>query len=311
MTSSANSPLRQLFESRISQFSSELEALFSQARERARSDLAGQLNQAVRLLRQAPDRSALAAALTGAAAAFSNGAALFRIEGGEARAESVRGLPLEDFVSLVVPLESAAALRGAVESRDPVTAIANEAEISPQLLSIFGLEPDGRVIIYPLASGDRVHALLCTWGSVHSVPIELLTQVAADVWQSLEPLPPPAPPELVQLALPVPAPAPAPAPTWESLPHSDQQIHLRAQRFARVQAAEMRLREADAVQSGRTARDLYTALHASIDSARDAFRRDFFETCPSMVDYLHLELVRTLAHDDSELLGKSYPGPLV
>jgi hypothetical protein len=307
MSSSANSTLREIFESRISQFSSELETLFSQARERARSDLAEQLNQAVRLMRQAPDRAALAAALAGAAAAFGNCAALFRIEGGEARAECLRGLALEDFASISVPLEAAAALRGAVESRDPVTAVTSAAEVSPQLLALFGHEPDGRVAIFPLASGDRVPALLYTWGAAQFAPLELLAQVAAQVWQSLEPPPPPAPPpQLVQLE-----PAPAPAPTWESLPQSDQQIHLRAQRFARVQAAEMRLREAEAVQSGRAARDLYTALRATIDPARDAFRRNFFETCPSMVDYLHLELVRTLAHDNQELLGKSYPGPLV
>jgi hypothetical protein len=28
------------------------------------------------------------------------------------------------------------------------------------------------------------------------------------------------------------------------------------------------------------------------------------------VDYLHLELVRTLANDEVELLGQEYPGPL-
>jgi hypothetical protein len=30
-----------------------------------------------------------------------------------------------------------------------------------------------------------------------------------------------------------------------------------------------------------------------------------------MVDYLHLEIVRSLAHDDDRLLGSSYPGPMV
>ena len=30
-----------------------------------------------------------------------------------------------------------------------------------------------------------------------------------------------------------------------------------------------------------------------------------------MVDYLHLELMRTLANDDADLLGKEYPGPMV
>ena len=47
-----------------------------------------------------------------------------------------------------------------------------------------------------------------------------------------------------------------------------------------------------------------------IDSARDKFRQDFFLPCPTMVDYLHLELVRTLANDDPELLGTEYPGPM-
>ena len=30
-----------------------------------------------------------------------------------------------------------------------------------------------------------------------------------------------------------------------------------------------------------------------------------------MVDYLHLELLRTLANDDADLLGSEYPGPMV
>jgi hypothetical protein len=106
------------------------------------------------------------------------------------------------------------------------------------------------------------------------------------------------------------APAPKPASTWQELSPAEQQLHLRAQRFARVQVAEMRLQHSDKVQSGRSSRDLYEALRQPIDTARTAFRAQFF-SCPSMVDYLDLELTRTLAHEDPELLGKSYPGPLV
>jgi len=32
---------------------------------------------------------------------------------------------------------------------------------------------------------------------------------------------------------------------------------------------------------------------------------------PTMVDYLHLEMVRSLADDDPNNLGPEYPGPLV
>ena len=31
---------------------------------------------------------------------------------------------------------------------------------------------------------------------------------------------------------------------------------------------------------------------------------------PTMVDYLHLELVRSLARENSQLMGQNYPGPI-
>ena len=31
----------------------------------------------------------------------------------------------------------------------------------------------------------------------------------------------------------------------------------------------------------------------------------------SMVDYFHLDIVRTLANDDADLLGTDYPGPMI
>ena len=82
-------------------------------------------------------------------------------------------------------------------------------------------------------------------------------------------------------------------------------------RDASLATAGLRLHEGQAVQSGRVRRDLYGALREKIDNARSAFRDRYFISCPSMVDYLHLELVRTLAQEDADLLGKDYPGPLV
>src|SRR5262249_32898706 len=148
----------------------------------------------------------------------------------------------------------------------------------------------------------------------------LLAQVAAAVWAAMpepkaEPEPVPEPvAELVSIASAPPAvalaPATKPASTWNELPLAEQQIHLRAQRFARVHIAEIRLQHADAVKSGRARRNIYDALRQPIDSAREVFHAQFFQ-CPSMVDYLDLELTRTLANEDPELLGHSYPGPLI
>jgi hypothetical protein len=90
----------------------------------------------------------------------------------------------------------------------------------------------------------------------------------------------------------------------------DQDLPLRAQRFARVKVAEIQLYDATAVKRGRAARDLYGTLKPQIDAAREAFRERFLMAGQHVADYLHTELVRTLANDDAELLGPSYPGAL-
>jgi len=157
--------------------------------------------------------------------------------------------------------------------------------------------------------------------------LELLAQVAGLCLPAPPPPPPPPvvePPELVSIA-PAPAaereagaeaesPAPEAKPglrqEWDDLSPEEQAIHLSAQRFARVRVAEIRLNQAEAVHAGRMHRDLYGTLQDSIDRARANFRRIYMDTCPSMVDYVHLELVRTLAYENPRLLGESYPGPL-
>jgi hypothetical protein len=107
------------------------------------------------------------------------------------------------------------------------------------------------------------------------------------------------------------APQKAATVAWTSLTREEQDLHQRAQRFARVQVAEIRLYKSDHVKKGRAGHNLYASLKVEIDSAREAFRNDYLSASGTMVDYLHPELVRTLANDDAELLGPDYPGPLV
>lgn len=326
---SSNSPVREVLEGRLSQILVELEGVFDdrlaaqvtvevearlaatvakasvEVRERARGEFADELNQATRRIRQAGDLAELCGTLLDATRDFATGAALFRVSKSVAAGERIRGVASEQaeaFRGLEVPLASAAALGEAVESGEPVTAVSSAAEISGALIRVTGQPADGRAFVYPIVVRGRVPALVYAWGRVQGSVLELLTELAAAVWAAL-----PAPSELVKL----PAAQPAAPTTWEKLAPEEQQVHLRAQRYARVQVAEMRLFETDAVQSGRVRRDLYGALRTRIDAARDSFRQSFFTTCPSMVDYLHLEMVRTLANDDPEVLGKEYPGPMV
>jgi len=93
-------------------------------------------------------------------------------------------------------------------------------------------------------------------------------------------------------------------------PTGDPETHLKAQRFARVKVAEIRLYHASQVRSGRVASDLYGALKPQISAAREAFREQFLTPMHGIPDYVHLELVKILANDDAVLLGPTYPGPM-
>ena len=294
---------RQILERRIEEISVELEALFEGARESARREQAEQLNQAVRRMRAAEDSSEVCATLADAAARLAGGAILFRVADGTATSERIE-----------VRLADAPALEAAVGSEDPVIAAALPGELSAPLVEALAHAPDARVSIFPVPVGGNAAALIYAWGEVQVAALELLAQVASAVWSAI-PAPAPAPDPAPVLTSIAPAPAPAAearhSHAWEELPPAEQQMHLRAQRFARVKAAEIRLYHADVVQASRARRDLYEALRQPIDDARHAFRERFFAACPSMVDYLNLELTRTLANEDPELLGSTYPGPLV
>ena len=83
--------------------------------------------------------------LAAAAAPFATTVLVFRIEGDLARS-----------VRIDVPLASAAALAGAMQTRDPVIAAATPGEVSAALIDLMGLTPEDRAYIYPIvADGVR------------------------------------------------------------------------------------------------------------------------------------------------------------
>jgi hypothetical protein len=170
-----------------------------------------------------------------------------------------------------------------------------EIHLAPAFASAISTrEPEaaGQGHLFPVVAREQVAAVLYVEGdSIDVHGLEAVAALAGACWR------------------PTPSPRPA-VPDWSQLAREEQDLHLRAQRFARVRVAEMRLYKSQAVRSGRAQRNLYAALKDEIDSAREAFRRDFTSASPAMPDYFHLELIRTLANDDVGLLGEDYPGPL-
>ena len=77
-----------------------------------------------------------------------------------------------------------------------------------------------------------------------------------------------------------------------------------------VKVSELRISAAAKVSEGRSKHSVYDLLHHEIEAVRSEYRETFINDFAFSVDYVHEELVRTLANEDPALLGPNYPGPL-
>jgi len=87
----------------------------------------------------------------------------------------------------------------------------------------------------------------------------------------------------------------------------ERDLHLRAQRFARLLVDEIKLYNQAKVAEGRAARDLYDRLKEDIDKSRASFHKRYGSTPAASADYFTKELVRILADNDASLLGANFP----
>jgi hypothetical protein len=285
----------------------------AQSGKTARRDLIQKLNQSARRLRHFENESQWSHTLVDSTRGFCGRAALFLVRDRALHLEASRNVdvpaPTED-----IGLEAAPAFATAVDTRDTLVAMRTPGELSAQLADLLGESLDSgnaRCCLFPLVTRQGVPAVLyADSDDVDVDAIELLTVTAAAVLEAFPAPAPVLPPPAETLVSITAAPKPEIL-SWFSLSREDRELHLRAQRLARVQVAGIRLYQSEMVKNGRTAHDLYTSLKEEIDSARETYRREILNASDSMVDYLHLELVRTLANDDAELLGQDYPGPMV
>ncbi|MCX6620285.1 MAG: hypothetical protein NTY38_04270 [Acidobacteria bacterium] len=289
----------------------QVEAGVATGRALARRELAEQLNQTVRRLRNAEEAEPYWQALADGCSGFAERVAVFSVRGQWARCEAARGF--EDPQSLVgkeFAVAFAAAIDSAIATREMVIAVRAAGELSETLIKVLGESGPEKIYIFPVGNRHTVSGVLYVEQPTEISAIELFSNAAAPPAGAQSDAAKAMAAGLVAIAPASSVSAPPPAPEWSALSPADQEVHLRAQRFARVQVAEIRLYKAQAVKKGRAEKQLFEALHTEIDLAREAFRRQYMTATPTMVDYLHQELVRTLANDDQALLGPTYPGAL-
>ena len=124
---------------------------------------------------------------------------------------------------------------------------------------------------------------------------------------------------------------PAPAETWPGIPadapsdHApfasapgissdlpsnlspeEQEIHHKAQRFARLLVDDIKLYNQAAVVEGRKAKDLYHRLRDAIDKSRATYQKRYGNTVAASADYFHHEIIRSLAEQDPSIMGADF-----
>jgi hypothetical protein len=314
-----DSELRDAVDRAVAAERSQAEIQLRQEGDDARRAQVESLNQVLRRLRTTGEDRVLEIAAE-SCASYAGKVVVLLFESNQAWCAASAGIETR---LLPFDTDCAPAIVAAIDSRDPVVALATDTEISPVLAEAFGTAPDGKAYLFPIVARHTVVAMLiavtaesATPLAPQSAPIELLCEAAGMRLEVFgQPAPAPAQqetePSLVQLAPAVPARETSVPLAWDDLTAEDQKLHLQAQRMARVRVAEMRLYHESELRSGIADGDIYGALQETIDAARDQFRQSFLSKSPTMVDYLHLEILRSLAHDDDRLLGRNYPGPMV
>ncbi len=116
---------------------------------------------------------------------------------------------------------------------------------------------------------------------------------------------PPAPPEPAAVPSSIPA-GPIITPEMDDM---ERKLHGDAYRFAKLLVTEIKLYNENKVVEGRRSHNLYELLRDDIDRSREMYEKRVNPFVSKRTDYFFNELVRVLANNQPEALGKEAPGP--
>jgi hypothetical protein len=113
------------------------------------------------------------------------------------------------------------------------------------------------------------------------------------------------------LAEPLPISQPQAVPASEAAPPAglsaeDQDVHRKAQRFARLLVDEIKLYNQAKVAEGRKNKDVYDRLKEVIDKSRGTYQKRYGNTVAASGNYFHHEIIRSLAEDDLSIMGSNF-----
>jgi len=116
-----------------------------------------------------------------------------------------------------------------------------------------------------------------------------------------------APPDPLPIAQPEAVAAPEPVPPVASaVPSEGQDVHHKAQRFARLLVDEIKLYNLAQVSEGRKNKDLYDRLKDAIEKSRTTYQKRYGNTIAASANYFQDEVIRSLAEDDISIMGANF-----
>jgi hypothetical protein len=86
----------------------------------------------------------------------------------------------------------------------------------------------------------------------------------------------------------------------------DQEVHRKAQRFARLLVDEIKLYNQAKVSEGRKDKDLYDRLKDTIEKSRVTYQKRYGNTVAASANYFQHEIIRSLAEDDVSIMGANF-----
>jgi len=271
------------------------------------------LNAAAASIQDSASQAEILRHLLEGTARFCSRAALFVVKGGSANGWQATGFENNDAVKAMNLNASAGLVARAIQGRAPATG--NISEFDSEFAASVGVPADGNCVVLPLVVKEKAAAVI--YADAGKVPdatvdasaLSVLCRIAA-LWLELTAL------RKAGATMPAeeaPAHAQAAAHLQEAavaqvaVPREGDEIHKKAQRFARLLVDEIRLYNQSKVAEGRQHRDLYDRLKDDIEKSRVTYEKRFGESTAGPANYFNQELIRILADNDIALMGGGFP----
>lgn len=281
------------------------------------------LRAAVAGIHDAHSQADILKALLEGAAKFGARVALFVVRGNTLAGWQARGLADENIRGISIDASKGLASRAIADRSRHSGSI---AEFDDAFAQQQGAPHDNSCTIFPLVVKEKVAAVLYVdSGSKASsaadyAAVEVLTRFAC-VWLEHEAGKRQAAPGAEGSAeasapasvssTPV-SPAATSAPTAErslgNVPQDEQEIHKKAQRFAKLLVDEIKLYNQAKVAEGKQNRSIYKLLREDIEKSRATYEKRYSATPAASGKYFDSEVIRILADNDRSLLGSDFPG---